>query len=77
MNKNKKVITKDVVCLTKRETEIMYLLLKEYTTIDIANELSINQRTVEGHKLKLAKKLGVRTTVGIIVYGLKAGLIKI
>lgn len=52
--------------LTKRETEILKLIVEEYTAHEIANKLSISFSTVETHKLHMIQKLGVRNTAGLI-----------
>jgi DNA-binding CsgD family transcriptional regulator len=63
--------------LTPREREIVRLIWAELTATEIAAELRISPRTVEAHRWNIAKKLGARSTVGIIKYALKAGIIKL
>jgi len=68
---------KDRLELTPREIEIVRLLWAELTATEIAAELSISPRTVEAHRWNIARKLGARSTVGIVKYALKAGIIKL
>ena len=61
--------------LSKREIEILKLVGQEFTTQQIAYKLFISPRTVENHRSKIMQKLDVKTTVGLIKYALKNGLI--
>lgn len=47
--------------LTVREQEVLKLLLKRWTTAEIAAHLGISDRTVESHVTSILEKLGVRT----------------
>jgi DNA-binding NarL/FixJ family response regulator len=57
--------------LTKREEEILILICKEYTTEEIANQLYLSLRTVEGHRFNLLSKVGCKNTAGLVVFALK------
>jgi len=61
--------------LTKREIEIVKLLAKEKTSSEIASDLYISQGTVESHRHNILRKLNVKTTVGVVKYAIKSGLI--
>lgn len=52
--------------LTKREKEILHLIVDEYTTQEIATKLFISFCTVETHRLHLIQKMGVRNTAGLV-----------
>lgn len=54
--------------LSKRELEILKLIVDEVKNKEIALELNISVSTVETHKKNLIKKLGVKTTVGLVKY---------
>jgi len=45
--------------LTKREREIFNLLIIEHSTRDIADKLSISEKTVRNHISNAIQKLGV------------------
>lgn len=62
------------VSLSEREREIMQLICREYTATEIAEKLYLSHRTVEGIKSALLEKIGVRSTAGLIVYAIKAGI---
>lgn len=61
--------------LTPREKEILQLICKEHTTGEIAQQLFISKRTVEGHRQNLLDKTGVRNTAGLVIYALKNQLV--
>ena len=60
--------------LTKRELEIVQLLVDELSSSEIAKRLHISQGTVETHRHNILRKLNVNTTVGVIKFALKAGI---
>jgi DNA-binding NarL/FixJ family response regulator len=60
--------------ITQREKEVLLLLCKEYTTPEIAKELFISERTVEGHRNNLLQKVGCKNTAGLIIFAIKSGL---
>lgn len=60
--------------LTKREKEIVCLIVNERITREIADELKIAITTVERHRQNIMIKLGVRNVVGIVRYALEHGL---
>ena len=59
--------------LSKREVQILMLLVKEYSSQKIADELFISKRTIEGHRKNIMSKLGIKTSVGLVVYALQNG----
>jgi DNA-binding NarL/FixJ family response regulator len=52
--------------LTRREKEVLSLIVKEYTTQDIANTLFISLKTVETHRSSLISKLNVKNSAGLV-----------
>jgi DNA-binding NarL/FixJ family response regulator len=61
--------------LTKREKEIIHLIVQELSTIEIAQKLNISPGTVETHRYNIMRKLKVKNVVGITKFALKAGLV--
>jgi DNA-binding NarL/FixJ family response regulator len=51
--------------VSDREREVLILVGKGETTKEIAEQLYISPKTVEGHRTKLMKKLGVVNAVGL------------
>lgn len=62
--------------LTLREIEVLQLLAKGYTNRQIAGQLSLSPRTVEGHRANIAGKLGLHSRVELVEYAEKHGLLK-
>ncbi|WP_430813511.1 response regulator transcription factor [Carboxylicivirga sp. RSCT41] len=60
--------------LTKRETEILHLICKEKTNVEIADELFISNRTVEAHKRNLLDKTGCKNIAGLVLYAVERKL---
>lgn len=60
--------------ITKRELEILGLIIKEHTNQEIAEKLFISVRTVDAHRRNLLQKTGARNTAGLVRYALENGL---
>lgn len=63
--------------LTKREIEILTLIVKEYTTGQIADQLFISERTVETHRKNIFSKTKAKSVIGLSKYAIKSGIIKL
>lgn len=61
--------------LTVREKEILALIIKEFTTDEIAEKISISAKTVESHRSNLMQKLGVKNSAGLVRVAFEKGLI--
>jgi len=61
--------------LTSREQEVMRMLAEGLTTKEVAGQLYISPKTVENHRTNLMKKLGLQSTVELIRYAARLGLI--
>lgn len=62
--------------LTRREKEVLSLIMDELTTQEIADQLFISPKTVETHRLNLLQKLGVRNTAGLVKEAINQGLLE-
>jgi DNA-binding NarL/FixJ family response regulator len=72
-----KNISNVIIELTPREKEILILLCKEFSNIEIGEQLFISPRTVEGHRNNLLSKTGCRNTAGLIIFAVKNNLFQI
>ena len=63
--------------LTKREKEVFSLLIENKTTREIANILSISEKTVRNHISNVMQKLGVKGRASAVVELLKLGELSI
>ncbi len=52
--------------LSRREKEVLRLIVEEYTTAEIAEKLFISFNTVESHRKNILIKLGARNTAGLV-----------
>jgi two-component system, NarL family, invasion response regulator UvrY len=61
--------------ITAKEIEIVRLIAKGFSNKDIASELAISEKTVEGRKTSIYKKLGIKNNVGLLKYASDNGFI--
>lgn len=61
--------------LTKREKEVLALMVDEYTSLEIGEKLFISPRTVAYHRQNLLQKIGAKNSIGLIKYALKHGIV--
>lgn len=62
--------------LTKREIEVLQLVIRGATNRDIANELHISENTVKNHLRNIMEKLHMQNRIQAATYALKEGLIR-
>jgi DNA-binding NarL/FixJ family response regulator len=62
----------DLVALTEREEEVLKLLAKGWSNQQIAQELTVTERTVRFHLTNVYDKLGVNTRAEAIAWALRA-----
>jgi DNA-binding CsgD family transcriptional regulator len=60
--------------LTEREKEVLHLILKEKSNIEIADTLFISVRTVDAHKRNLLDKTGSVNVAGLVLYAVNRQL---
>jgi DNA-binding NarL/FixJ family response regulator len=65
------------VKLSPREKEVLELIGKGHSNLEISGILNISQRTVERHRTVLLEKTGSRNSVSLIVFALKNRLISV
>lgn len=66
---------KEATPLTNRELEILKLIIKEYSSQEIADKLFISIRTVETHRKNIMDKLHTKSVVGLVHYAIQNDLI--
>lgn len=59
---------------TDRELEVVKLICQQMTNKEIADQLYISARTVEGYRFKIQEKLDVKNSIGIVIYAIKHNL---
>lgn len=65
------------VNLTEREIEVLNLIAKGHSTQEISDLLFISFRTVERHRSNLFLKTETNSTLKLLVYSIKNGLVEI
>ncbi|WP_353101705.1 response regulator transcription factor [Myroides odoratus] len=75
--KNQPLTTDLKIALTEREVEVLHLIAQQKTGKEIADQLFISLKTVEGHKNSLFLKTGAKNVVGLIVYAVQNKLISL
>ena len=63
--------------LTRREKEIMCLLAEGLSTTEIGEKLFISRKTVENHRSNILSKLNLHSTVELVRYAARYGLIDV
>lgn len=59
-------VAEKIRSLTDRENEILLLMMKDLTNEEIALNLNLSVRTVNAHKGNIMRKVGSKTTSGLI-----------
>lgn len=72
-NKN----SEEILHLTDKELAFVKLACSEMTYKEIADIMKLSQRTVEGYRDDLFKKLNVASRVGLVLFAIKHGIFKI
>jgi len=62
---------------TPAEQRVIRLVCQQYTSEEIADELGLSKRTVEGYRANILEKMKAKNSVGILIYAVKNGLYKI
>jgi two-component system, NarL family, response regulator NreC len=62
--------------LTEREFDVLRLLALGHTNAEIAAQLQLSVRTVEGHRAHLQRKLGRPSRAELVRYALDRGLLR-
>jgi len=62
---------------TDREIEVIQLICGECSNKEMASQLNLSVRTIEGYRDKVLEKMEVKNTAGIVVYAIKHGFYKI
>lgn len=61
--------------LSPRETEVLRLIALGHTSAEIAATLHLSRRTVETHRARIHRKLGLTTRAQLVQFALRRGLI--
>lgn len=67
--------SKKVVKISKRERDVLSLIMEEYTTTEIGQNLGISKHTVETHRGNLFSKFQVRNLAGLVKKTIELGVL--
>ena len=62
------------LCLTAREREVLQLIAEGKTTSQVADQLSVSEKTVGNHRQNLKEKLGLNGTAELTKYAIREGI---
>jgi DNA-binding NarL/FixJ family response regulator len=63
--------------LSAREREVLQLIAEGRTGAEIAQRLSLSQKTVETYRARLVEKLGIRDVAGLVRFAIQRGLVSL
>jgi DNA-binding NarL/FixJ family response regulator len=70
--------TEDLLAkLSQREREVLQLLAEGRTGAQIAERLSLSQKTVETYRARLVEKLGIRDVAGLVRFAIQRGIVSL
>ncbi len=75
--KQLKETEKEIPKLTKKELEILDLICKGYTSVEIGKILNMSNRTVDGHRAAMMEKVRAKNTVQLVIFAIKNKLVVI
>ncbi len=67
----------DTVTLTPREREVLRLIALGHTSVEIAHKLGLSPRTIETHRARIHRKLGLDTRAELVHYALRHDLLRL
>lgn len=68
---------KDGLHLTEREIEFIQLCVSELTYKEIADKMRIAARSVENYRENLFAKLALKSRVGLVLFAIRNGIVKV
>lgn len=71
---NRTEAKQEIINLTRREKDVLALLVRGNSNKDMADQLFISEKTVKNHLTSIFKKLGVKDRTQAAVFALKNGL---
>lgn len=63
--------------LNERELEFLKLACTEMTYKEIASEMHLSPRTIDGYRDALFEKLDIKTRTGLVIYAIKNGIYQV
>ena len=71
------IIKKPSFTFQSREEEFLRLACSELTYKEIADKMCLSPRTVDGYRESLFEKLEIKSRVGLVLFAIKNGFVKV
>jgi len=68
---------KKLISFNDKEIKIINFLCEELNSDEIAKEMYLSKKTIDGIRIKIKNELDVRNSIGIVKYAIKNGLYKV
>jgi DNA-binding NarL/FixJ family response regulator len=65
----------ELAVLTEREREILEMIAQELTSDEIASKLFISKKTVDNHRTNMLQKTKSKSTIGLVKFAIRNGII--
>lgn len=65
----------ELAVLTEREKEILEMIALENTSDEIAQKLFISKKTVDNHRTNMLHKTNSKTTIGLVKFAIRNGIV--
>jgi two-component system, NarL family, invasion response regulator UvrY len=69
--------TQQLLNLNDREIEFLKLASTEMTYREIADQMHLSPRTIDGYRDNLFEKLSIKNRVGLVLFAIKNGIVQI
>ena len=69
--------TKSTLGLNEKELKFMKLIATELTYKEIAEQMNLSPRTIDGYRDALFEKLNIKSRVGLVLFSIKNGLVNL
>lgn len=63
--------------LTPRERQVLSLICREYSTVEIAEHLQLGRSTIESYRKSLLAKTGARNLAGLVMYAIREEIVRL
>lgn len=57
--------------LSQKEIDVILLICQEKTNKEIADQLSLSTRTIEGYRDRIFEKIGARNSAGVVIFAIR------
>jgi len=67
----------ETMLLTLKEKDVLKLVCKGFSSMEISKTLFLSTRTVEGYRARLLEKTGQSNTINLVLYALQQNLVSL